>query len=136
MTLVRAAGGVVWRRQGGAVQILVVHRPKYDDWSLPKGKLDRDETFLQAALREVREETGFTCEVGSELVSSHYTDGKGRPKVVRYWAMQAIDGSFAVNDEVDEIRWLEVDPASELMTYQRDLRVLEAFVRSGATDPG
>ena len=132
--MVRAAGGVVWRRHGGAVEILVVHRPKYDDWSLPKGKLDRGETYLRAAIREVREETGFTCEIGPELVRSHYTDGKGRPKVVRYWAMQAIDGSFAVNDEVDEIRWLPVARASELLTYERDLPVLDSFVRAGASD--
>ena len=113
---------------------MVVHRPKYDDWSLPKGKLDRGETYLRAAIREVREETGFTCEIGPELVRSHYTDGKGRPKVVRYWAMQAIDGSFAVNDEVDEIRWLPVARASELLTYERDLPVLDSFVRAGASD--
>jgi 8-oxo-dGTP diphosphatase len=125
--VVRAAGGVVWRRRGGGVQVLVVHRPKYDDWSLPKGKLDRGETYLRAAVREVREETGLTCEVGPELARSRYTDGKGRPKVVRYWAMQAVKGSFAANDEVDEIRWLPLGRAAKLLSYRRDGLVLDAF---------
>ena len=125
--LVRAAGGVVWRRRGGGVQILVVHRPKYDDWSLPKGKLDPGETYLHAAQREVLEETGLVCEVGPELARSHYTDGKGRPKVVRYWAMRAVKGAFTPNEEVDEIRWLAHPKAAKALTYRRDRLVLDAF---------
>jgi 8-oxo-dGTP diphosphatase len=127
--LVRAAGGVVWRDRDAQVQVLLVHRPKYDDWTLPKGKLDPGESFAQAAVREVWEETGLTCDLGVELVRSRYDDAKGRPKVVRYWAMQPVDGDFAPNDEVDEIRWLSLGKAAKLLTYPRDRPVLEAFER-------
>jgi 8-oxo-dGTP diphosphatase len=127
--LVEAAGGVVWRRHGGEVEVLLVHRPKYDDWSLPKGKLDPGETFEQAAEREVREETGLRCTRGPELAESHYVDAKGRPKVVRYWAMEPTGGSFSPNDEVDEVRWLVVAAASRRLTYERDQPVLESFER-------
>ena len=126
--LVRAAGGVVWRRRGGGVQVLIVHRPKYDDWTLPKGKLDRGETYLHAARREVREETGLSCEVGAELPRSHYTDNKGRPKVVRYWAMQATKGSFTANDEVDEARWLPVADARSTVSYRHDADLVDALL--------
>ena len=85
---VLAAGGVV-RRDG---RILLVHRPKYDDWTLPKGKLDAGEGFEEAALREVEEETGFRCELGDELEPTAYTDGKGREKLVRYWEMTPVGG--------------------------------------------
>lgn len=133
--LVKAAGGVVWRRRGSGVQVLLVHRPKYDDWTLPKGKLDPGESSLQAARREVREETGLSCEVGPELVRSRYIDGKGRPKVVRYWSMEATTGTFRANEEVDEVRWLELGKARKLLTYRRDLPVLDAFLqlRRGST---
>jgi 8-oxo-dGTP diphosphatase len=113
---VRAAGGVV-KRDG---KIAVVHRPRYDDWSLPKGKLDPGETSEEAALREVREETGLECELGPELSSTSYRDRKGRSKVVRYWLMKPVGGEFAANDEVDELRWLEPAAAAELLTYPRD----------------
>src|SRR5688572_5599802 len=89
---VKAAGGVVWRRGPGGVEVAVVHRPKHDDWSLPKGKLDPGESWEDAALREVEEEIGMSCELGRELPSSSYTDNKGRGKVVRYWMMQPQDG--------------------------------------------
>jgi 8-oxo-dGTP diphosphatase len=113
---VKAAGGVV-RRDG---RIAVVHRPRYDDWSLPKGKLDPGETWEEAALREVREETGLECELGEELSSAHYHDRKGRSKLVRYWLMDPVGGEFAPNDEVDELRWLTPAEASALLTYPRD----------------
>lgn len=113
---VEAAGGVVVR--GG--RIAVVHRPRYDDWTLPKGKLDPGETFEQAALREVLEETGLECRIVEELDSTSYTDSKGRPKVVRYFRMEVEAGAFAVNDEVDELRWLAPDEARSLLTYERD----------------
>jgi 8-oxo-dGTP diphosphatase len=113
---VRAAGGVV-RRDG---RIAVVHRPRYDDWSLPKGKLDPGETWEEAALREVREETGLECELGEELSSTRYHDRKGRSKLVRYWLMDPVEGEFAPNDEVDELRWLTPAEAAALLTYPRD----------------
>jgi 8-oxo-dGTP diphosphatase len=94
--VVRAAGGVVWRTgEHGAVEVLLVHRPKYDDWTFPKGKLDAGEGEAEAALREVQEETGFRCVLGPELESSFYEDNRGRPKTVRYWAMSPLDGAFA-----------------------------------------
>ncbi len=117
---VNAAGGVV--RRGGSV--CLVHRPRYDDWTLPKGKLDRGESFEDAALREVREETGFACALGRELPSSEYRDNKDRPKLVRYWLMEVEGGEFEPNDEVDEIRWATPAEAHELLTYDRDRDLL------------
>jgi 8-oxo-dGTP diphosphatase len=113
---VKAAGGVV-RRDG---RIAVVHRPRYDDWSLPKGKLDPGETWEEAALREVREETGLECTLGDELSSTRYHDRKGRSKLVRYWLMDPHGGEFEPNDEVDELRWLTPAEAAALLTYPRD----------------
>ncbi len=83
-----AAGAVLWRRTHGSTEVALVHRPKYDDWSFPKGKLDPGETHEQAAIREVEEETACRGELGTELVSTSYVDAKGRPKTVRYWSMQ------------------------------------------------
>jgi 8-oxo-dGTP diphosphatase len=97
-----------------------VHRDRYDDWSLPKGKLDEGESFEEAALREVREETGLECELGRELDPVSYVDQKGRPKLVRYWLMEVTDGEFEANDEVDEIRWLPPAEAAGLLTYPHD----------------
>ncbi|HEY2073493.1 MAG TPA: NUDIX hydrolase [Gaiellaceae bacterium] len=118
--VVRAAGGVV-RRDG---DVLLVHRPRYDDWTFPKGKAEEDETDEDCALREVHEETGLRCELEDELATTHYTDAKGRPKRVRYWRMHPIaDDGFTPNEEVDELRWLDADDAAALLTYERD-RVL------------
>jgi 8-oxo-dGTP pyrophosphatase MutT (NUDIX family) len=126
--VVRAAGGVVWRRTGdGAVEVVVVHRPHYDDWTMPKGKLDPGETEAECALREVEEETGLRCELGPEVAGNAYTDHKGRPKTVRYWAMTPSSGSFAPNDEVDELRWLPVDEAVALLSYDHDRTVLRSL---------
>ncbi|MGZ4695563.1 MAG: NUDIX hydrolase, partial [Acidimicrobiales bacterium] len=111
------------------VQVLLVHRPKYDDWTLPKGKLEPGESYEDAAEREVWEETGLRCDRGTELVESHYADGKGRPKVVRYWMMTVRSGSFAPNAEVDEVRWLTRAKAAKLLTYPRDVPVLDSFER-------
>jgi 8-oxo-dGTP diphosphatase len=125
---VRAAGGVVWRRSaGGPVRILVVHRPRYGDWSLPKGKADAGESDAECALREVWEETGLTCVLGPELPSTRYRDNRGRDKVVRYWAMEPVEGSFTPNSEIDEIRWLPVDDAVPLLSYDHDRPVVQAF---------
>jgi 8-oxo-dGTP diphosphatase len=123
---IEAAGGVVLDEDG---RVAVVHRPKYDDWTLPKGKLDAGETFEQAALREVWEETGLRCALVRELPSTEYSV-RGRPKVVRYWLMNVeSDPGFAPNDEVDELRWLPAADAAELLTYDRDDEVLEAALR-------
>ena len=123
--VVQAAGGVVWRRNdAGELEILLVHRPRYDDWTVPKGKLEPGETHAAAAMREVEEETGLRCEIGAELASTSYTDRKGRPKQVRYWAMTPAGGTFSPSEEVDEIRWLTLDEAGLLLTYPRDLQVL------------
>lgn len=131
---VEAAGGVVWRVRDGGIEVLLVHRPKYDDWSLPKGKLEFAESYEQAAEREVQEETGLRCRRGPELVESHYIDAKGRPKVVRYWMMEPIDGAFERNDEVDEVRWLSTEAASRALTYPRDRPVLVSFDRTRRGD--
>jgi len=114
---VRAAGGLVVR--DGLV--CLVHRPRYDDWSLPKGKLDPGEGFEQAALREVEEETGLRCRLRGELPEVRYTDARGRPKLVRYWVMDVVDDSgFSPNDEVDELRWAPLAEAARLLSYERD----------------
>jgi 8-oxo-dGTP pyrophosphatase MutT (NUDIX family) len=117
---VRAAGGVLLRSGPDGSQVAVIHRPKYEDWSLPKGKLDGDESFEQAALREVEEETGVRAELGPELGSIHYRDRKGRTKLVRYWLMRALEGEFEPGSEVDELRWLAPAEARELLSYEHD----------------
>jgi 8-oxo-dGTP diphosphatase len=124
---VKAAGGVVWRRGAGGVEVAVVHRPHRQDWSLPKGKLDPGESWEDAALREVEEEIGLRCRLGRELSPVFYTDNRGRSKAVRYWLMEPVAGEFAPNDEVDELRWLIPSAAAELLTYPHD-RALVASV--------
>jgi 8-oxo-dGTP diphosphatase len=113
---VLAAGGLV-RRDG---KIAVVHRPRYDDWSLPKGKLDAGEDFEQAALREVHEETGLVCRIERYLDDTSYHVGKKGVKLVRYFVMSCESGEFAANDEVDELRWLTPGEAADLLTYDFD----------------
>jgi len=120
---IEAAGGVV--EQDGL--IAVVHRPRYDDWSLPKGKLDKNESAERAALREVQEETGLSCQLIEELEPVSYTDNRGRPKNVRYWRMKVLSGEFEVNDEVDELRWLSRADALELLSYEHDRELVEAL---------
>jgi 8-oxo-dGTP diphosphatase len=116
MKRVEAAGGVVLRDG----RVAVVHRPRYDDWSLPKGKLDPGESFEDAALREVEEETGLRCRLVRELPAVEY-QVRGRPKLVRYWAMEVEDETpFVPNHEVDEVRWLEPQEALALLSYDRD----------------
>lgn len=122
---VLAAGGLVCRRSGsGALEVLVIHRPRYRDWSFPKGKCDPGESFLDAAVREVREEVGLEVEVGDLLGDVEYLDHKGRAKVVRYWAMAPRSGAFEVNDEVDVARWVDLEEARELLTYDHDRGLL------------
>ena len=125
--LVRAAGGVVLRDGTAGPEVLLVHRPAYDDWSLPKGKAHRGEPDEGAALREVEEETGLQCELGRELPSTSYRDARGRAKVVRYWTMSAVNGRAGPRAEVDDIAWLPVEEAKELLTWERDRAVLDAI---------
>jgi 8-oxo-dGTP diphosphatase len=129
--LVPAAGGVVWRHDDGdaGFEVLLVHRPRYDDWSLPKGKLDAGEASMDAARREVNEETGFEVELGDELTATRYRDNKGRRKTVRYWEMQAVGGAFVANHETDEARWMTLDDARATLTYAHDVVVVDTFGR-------
>ena len=109
-----------------AGRVAAVHRPKYDDWSLPKGKLEPGEDWETAALREVEEETGLRCRLGEELAPDEYTDARGRPKQVRWWRMTVDDDlGFRPDDEVDELRWLTPVEAAELLTYPHDRRLVE-----------
>jgi 8-oxo-dGTP diphosphatase len=130
---VKAAGGVVWRRGDDGAEIVIVHRPRYDDWSLPKGKLDDGESWEEAALREVEEEVGLRCRLGDELDPTSYEDRKGRSKVVRYWLMEPKgDPDFRPNDEVDEIRWLAPAEAEAEVSYPHDAELVrEAAERIG-----
>jgi len=125
--VVRAAGGVVLN---DALDVLVVHREQYDDWSFPKGKAERDERDEDCALREVEEETGLRCALGDELPATEYVDAKGRPKRVRYWLMRPIGGELAYRHEVDDARWVSYDEARDLLTYQRDVAVLDSMTGS------
>jgi 8-oxo-dGTP diphosphatase len=121
LTFVRAAGGLVVRDG----EVLLVHRPKYDDWSFPKGKCEEGESDEACALREVEEETGLRCELIDELGQTSYRDAKGRPKIVRYWRMRAVTGEFVPHEEVDEIRWETPEDAARVLSWSRDLSLLE-----------
>jgi 8-oxo-dGTP pyrophosphatase MutT (NUDIX family) len=126
---VRAAGGIVLRRAPeGDWQVLLVHRPRYDDWSLPKGKADAGETDEETALREVEEETGLRCTLGVAAGRTRYRDSKGRDKVVHYWLMEpassAGDAAFVPNDEVDEVLWCSVSDATDRLSYSHDRKLL------------
>ena len=133
-----AAGAVLWRSPpgteaapgGGELEIALVHRPRYDDWSLPKGKLARGERPLAAAVREVGEETGFAAVLGVRLGESHYRVPQGE-KIVHYWSARAGAGSFEPNSEVDELRWVEPGSADVLLSYERDREVLDRFRKLG-----
>ena len=122
MAEVRAAGGVVLR--DGCV--LLVHRPRYDDWTLPKGKLDVGESWQEGARREVEEETGLRCDPGDEVGRSHYLDQNGRTKEVRYYRMEPRGEPFPQN-EVDEVRWVPLGDAPSLLSYDRDVEILRAL---------
>lgn len=123
--VVRAAGGVVLRSTNERVEVLLVHRPRYDDWTFPKGKARPGETDEQAALREVEEETGYRCTLGPEIARTTYLDARGREKSVRYWVMTVDEGAFAPNDEVDVVVWLTPEHARERLSYDPDRTVLD-----------
>ena len=129
--LVRAAGGIVTRSgRRGRGEILLVHRPRYGDWTLPKGKAKPGESDERCALREVEEETGLVCALGEELAVSDYEDASGRSKRVRYYAMTPLDGAVArAQNEIDDVRWVTRKRARELLTYGRDALVLERVPR-------
>ncbi len=128
---VLAAGGVVWRQQPDrTVEVAVVHRPKYDDWSLPKGKLDAGETPMVAAVREVQEETGLSCRLGRYLGHVTYpVTGHRKLKRVDYWSAQPTGGQFAANSEVDELRWYPLDRVMDELSYPMDRHILRTFLR-------
>jgi 8-oxo-dGTP diphosphatase len=127
--VVAAAGGVVWRTaDDGGTEVAVAHRPRYDDWSLPKGKLDRGEDLLSAAVREVGEETGLGVLLGRRGPRTSYPVAEGT-KRVDYWLMRAVGGAFAPNDEVDDLRWLPLPAARELVSHDHDRAVLDDAAR-------
>lgn len=138
MTDVRAAGGLVWRPLvGGAAddfEVIVVHRPRYDDWSLPKGKHEPGEDDAACALREVEEETGLRCVIERALGSDQYQDRNGRPKQVTWFLMRPVDeaephqaATDAVVPEVDEVRWMSADDALILLSYEHDRLLVAGF---------
>ncbi|MFF2409318.1 NUDIX hydrolase [Streptomyces sp. NPDC058092] len=126
---VLAAGCVLWRRaaHSGELEVCLVHRPRYDDWSHPKGKLKRGESALDCARREVLEETGHHCAPGAALPTVRYVVN-GRPKEVAYWAAEATDGAFVPNAEVDRVTWLSPAAARTLLTRPHDRDVLDALL--------
>jgi 8-oxo-dGTP diphosphatase len=128
-TTVRAAGVVLWRDSPfyDGIELALVHRPRYDDWSLPKGKLKHGEDFPAAAVRETREETGLECVLGAPLPTTRYLVD-GRPKEVRYWAAEAGAGAFVPSHEVDRMVWLPPSAARRRLTHDRDRPVLDALL--------
>jgi 8-oxo-dGTP diphosphatase len=127
--VVRAAGGLLFRRRGeGSVEVVLVHRPAYDDWTFPKGKLHRGETEEAAAVREVEEETGLRAQPVRDLGTSSYHDSHGRPKTVRYWEMAPIEGVLGPANEIDDARWIPLEDAARLLTYARDRELLARAV--------
>ncbi len=123
---IRAAGGVVWRVRNGRVEVALVHRPRYDDWSLPKGKLHDGESELAAAVREVHEELGSRVAVSRFIRTVRYHAGPAR-KTTSYWVMRRLDGEFERNDEVDEVDWLRPRAARERLSYQVERSVMADF---------
>jgi 8-oxo-dGTP diphosphatase len=126
--VVRAGGGIVSRRaEDGELEVVVVHRTAYDDWTFPKGKARSGESDEEAALREVEEETGLRCRLVRDLGTTEYRDARDRPKSVRYWEMTVVEGSLEPAHEIDAARWCDVREARPLLTYERDRELLDRF---------
>lgn len=124
-SVVRAAGGLVVRRgEDGRPEVLLVRRPQHDDWTFPKGKVEPGESEEACALREVEEETGLRCRLGRELTGTAYTDHRGRPKAVRYWLMEPLEGVAGPRNEVDAVQWMSPADAARTLTYERDRALL------------
>jgi len=139
-SVVHAAGGVVTRAApGGGIELLIVHRPRYDDWTLPKGKAEPGETDEECALREVEEETGLACTLGDEVAVTTYEDAHGRPKRVRYfWMTPREDSEASPQNEIDGVRWVTQQVALSALSYERDREVvgrLPASSRAGSSGP-
>ena len=126
--LVRAAGGVISRlNRKGDIEVLLIYRRLHDDWTFPKGKVERGETDELCALREVREETSLYCSLAHELPTVSYLNRRGRPKVVRYWAMKVVRGEAQARNEIERVSWFAIDVALSRLTYSRDRDLLIAF---------
>ncbi|MBS7547579.1 NUDIX hydrolase [Dietzia massiliensis] len=125
--VVPAAGAVLYRMDGDSPLCAVVHRPRYDDWSLPKGKVDAGEALPVTAVREIEEETGFAAELRSRIGTTAYPLKENTRKEVTYWSALATGGDFHPNSEVDEIRWVPVDEAKRLVSYPLDRKILTRF---------
>ena len=127
--LIRAAGGIVIRPvANGRFEVACIYREARGDWTFPKGKLDPGETFEQAALREVLEETNMVCEVVRFVGTTNYTHRKGKPKIVAYYLMHVATGEFTPNDEVDELVWLPLERVREHLTWDRDQELFDLVV--------
>ena len=124
---IRAAGGVVWREDTGVPRVALIHRERYGDWTLPKGKLLAGEPELRAAVREVAEETGARVAVTRRLSRVGYFVEQNTPKTVAFWAMRYLSGEFVANDEVDALQWVALPQARDMVSYDVDRSVLDAF---------
>ena len=136
-TIVRGAGGIPILLRGGCVEVLLIHRPRLDDWSFPKGRLDPGESSEACALREVLEETGYACELAGELPTVRYVDQSERPKEIRFWKMLPVptpsgsdDFGFKPNEEVDKIIWMDARDAFTKLTHKTDRLLLKRFLQS------
>lgn len=130
-----AAGGLLWRKAAHGTEVLLVHRPKYDDWGFPKGRLDPGESLLQCAIREVEEETGITARVGRKLPQVVYVKPNGKHKKVAFWAMTALAGSFTPNSEIDKVKWVPLAKVAKRLTYKADRRLIEELPRKWTEGP-
>ena len=128
---VRAAGGLVVRAGERGLELVLVHREAYGDWTFPKGKLHAGETEAEAAVREVEEETGLRCRLEDEVGVTSYRDARGRPKTVRYWWMTPLDGELAPANEIDDARWATLSEARAALTYGRDRDLLARLDAAG-----